>query len=315
MRKTLFAVTAVICGIILLSALFGSFFILNEDESAIIQRFGRIESVYVRNATPEMERQMKEYEDGRYGYVKIHSGTGLKFKVPFIDTIVKYPCKLMTYDTPARQVITSDKKKLLFDNNAQWRIENPVLFFVSVQNISNAMDRIDNILYSRMNDKVGKLEAHTLITDKTAIEEMLDELAAEMTAQSTDFGVIVHDIRIKRTDLPQENYESIYNRMITERNRIAAQYRSEGDEEAVKVRSETDRQVTVITSEAMRQAEILKGEGDAQAARIFNEVYGRNPEFFEFYNMLQTYRLTLGDSTTLVLPNSSPIAKYLIGAE
>ena len=312
MKKKAVLAASVIGGIILFAALMNSFFILNEGESAIIQRFGRIESVYVKSVSPDMEGQLR---DSDYRYITIHSGTGLKLKVPFIDTVVKYPSKLMTYDTPPRQVITSDKKKLMFDNNAQWRIENPVLFYVAVQNVSNAMDRIDNILYSRMNDKVGKLDAHTLITDKTAIEKMLDELAVEMTAQSKGFGVVVHDIRIKRTDLPQENYESIYNRMITERNRIAAQYRSEGDEEAIKVRSETDRRVTVITSEAMRQAEVLKGEGDAQAARVFNEVYGRNPEFFEFYNMLQTYRLTLGDSATLVIPNSSPFAKYLLGAE
>lgn len=310
MKKTL-TITAVSVGaIILLAVLFGAFFTLQEGESAIIRRFGRIESVYVKSATDELKQQLS---DAGYGYVKVYEGTGLRFKTPFIDAVTKYSNKLMTYDTPPRQVITADKKKLTFDNNAQWRIENPVLFNIAVQNVSNAMDRIDNILYSRMNEKVGKLESHTLITDKIAVSQMLEELAGEMTAQSKEFGVVVYDIRIKRTDLPQENYESIYNRMITERNRIAAQYRSEGDEEAIKVRSETDRQVTVITSEAMRQAEILKGEGDARAAQIFNEVYGKNPAFFEFYNTLQTYRETIGESSTLVIPNTSPFAKYLLG--
>ncbi len=290
----------------------GTLFQLSEDESAIIQRFGRIESMYVKEATPELYKQL---EDAGYGYVTVHEGTGLRVKVPFIDTVIKYTNRWMTYDTSPRQVITSDKKKLTFDNNAQWRIDNPLLFNVAVRNVATARDRIDNILYSRMNEKVGKMESHVLITDKMAVAQMLNELSEEVTIASKEFGVTVFDVRIKRTDLPPENYESIYNRMITERNRIAAQYRSEGEEESIKIRSETDRQVTVLTSDAKRKAEILKGEGDGEAARIFNEVYGKNPAFFEFYNLLETYRLTVGEDTTLVIPNTAPFAKYLLGAQ
>ena len=159
------------------------------------------------------------------------------------------------------------------------------------------------------------MDSHVLIADKEVVMEMLDELAEEVTAQSTAFGVVVVDIRIKRTDLPSDIYQSIYTRMETERKRIATQYRSEGEEEAIKIKSETDRQVAVITSQAMRQAEVLMGEADAEAARIFNEAYGRDPGFFEFYNMLLTYRETIGQSTTLVIPSSSPFTKYLIGSE
>ena len=308
----------IILGVIAFAALItvlNAFFIVHEGESAIVQRFGRIESVYIREDMPEMSEIYSQLDYEGYGYVKVFVGTGLKLKVPFIDNVIKYSNKLTTYDTPARGVITADKKELTFDNNAQWRIENPVLFFTAVRTMSNATDRIDNIVYARMRDKVGKMDSHVLIADKEAVMKMLDELAEEVTVQSKTFGVTVVDIKIRRTDLPSDIYQSIYNRMNTERERIAEQYRSEGDEEAIKIKSDTDRQVTVITSQARRQAEILMGEGDAEAARIFNETYGRDPEFFTFYNMLLTYRETIGASTTLVIPSTSPFAKYLMGSE
>lgn len=299
----------IILAMIVLIIALSSFFELREDESALLQRFGKVEAVYVKQLTPMLAEQISSY-----GYdVPIYEGTGLKFKIPFIDNVISYSNLLLTYDTPPRQVITSDKKKLYFDNNAQWRIDNPLQFYIAVGNYSVARDRIDNIIYSNMNEKVGKMESHILITDKVAVESMLAELANTVTKESKKFGVTVFDIRIKRTDLPQENYESIFNRMITERNRIAAMYRSEGDEEAIKIRSNTDREVLFITSDAEKTALTIKGEGDGEAARIFTEAYGKDPEFFEFYNYLDAYRATLGDKTTLFVPIDSPFAKYLLG--
>lgn len=304
--KTILIIVAALIGVILLA---DGTFILNEDESAIVERFGRIESVYVKAETPALRTQIENLSGYR---VSIHTGTGLKLKVPLIDSVVKYSSKLLTYDTPAQQVIASDKKILFFDNNAQWRIDNPLLFRISVGNVETARERIDYYMYSLIREKVGKLDSTTLISDKATIESMLLELNKQVTAETTKFGVTVLDIRIKRTDFPSENYASIYNRMITERNRIAAQYRSEGEEMAIEMRSKTDREVTVITSEAARASEILKGEGDAEAARIFNEAYGKNPDFFKFYNMLDTYRQTVGEGTTLVIPLNSEFGKYLL---
>lgn len=310
MKKSVFkgaAIAVIIAAIIVVS---NSLFILNEDESAIVERFGRIESVYVKEASPELIAAVQGHGDYQ---AKIYEGTGLKFKAPFLDNCTKYSSKLMTYDTPARQVIAADKKTLYFDNNAQWKISNPMLFRISVGNIATARDRIDSVLYSLMRQKVGKLNSTTLIADKLTIEDLLMQLDKEVTNETMKFGVTVFDIRIKRTDLPQENYESIYNRMITERNRIAAQYRSEGDEQAIELKSKTDREATIIRSKAAWEAEKLKGEGDSEAARIYNAAYGKNPAFFEFYNMLETYKTTLGGGTTLVIPVDSPFAKYLLG--
>ena len=311
MKKHLktFIITAICLAVVIV--LFNSLFILNEDESAIVERFGQIVSVHVAKNRDELKEDLERYPV--YSTLPVSEGAGLKFKIPFLDDVIIYSNKLMTYDTTAQDIIASDKKILYFDNNAQWRIDNPVLFRVSAGSMESAVQRIDNYLYSLMREKVGKLESTTVISDKAAIEEMLLELDKEVTDRTNDLGITVYDIRIKRTDFPQENYESIYNRMITERNRIAAQYRSEGEEQSIMIKSATDREVMQITSEAYKESETIKGEADSEAARIFNEAYNKDPEFFEFYTMLEAYRETIGSETVLVIPADSPFAKYLYG--
>jgi len=288
------------------------FFLLYEDECAVVQRFGEIIGIYVKEPSPTLFSEVAEDTGEK---VRVHLGTGVKLKIPFIDNCIKYSTRLRTDDTPGRSIITSDKKTLYFDNNAQWRIENPYRFYIKVRTYSAASGRIDNHLYSAMNEKVGKITATVLITDKAKNEIMLDELANEINPKTHEFGVNVVGINIRRTDVPQENYESIYNRMNSERKRIAAQYRSEGEQWAITKRSETDHKVISIESKAYEEAEQTRGEGDSEAARIYNEAYGKDPDFFEFYNLLQTYRATLGQSTTLVIPLDSPFTKYLLGAE
>ncbi len=291
-------------------------FQLQESESAAVMRFGKIVTVYVKtDVQAAIVREGLSNENDKLADVKVRVGTGLHFKVPLIDSVKKYNNRLMTYDTEARQVITSDKKKLIFDNNAQWRIENPALFEVTMGRMEEAEKRLDDILYSMMNEKVGKMEAIVLISDKEAVEKMQDELAIQISASMSAYGINVFDIRVKRTELPEENYESVYNRMNTERERIAAQYRSEGDELAMEIRSDTDKQIMILLSEARKQAEIIKGEGDAEAARIYNEAYGTDKDFYEFYNTLEVYKLTVGSNTKLVIPSGSPFAQYLFGAK
>ena len=306
MKKWIFIAIGIVLLIIVAD---NCFFTLAEDETAIVQRFGRVHSIYVKEHTPGLDAELAEDNDN----IPVYVGTGLHFKIPFIDNVITYKSTLISYVTDTREVITSDKRRLRFDNNAQWRIENPLRFYKAYNNIAGARQRIDDILYSRMNERVGQMESTTLITNKDVVTEMLEELTAVVSRDCAAFGVSVVDIRIKRTDMPSENYESIYNNMNTERQRIAAGHRSEGEEESIKIRSGTDRQVITITSEAERDAEKLRGEGDAKAASTFNEAYGKNPEFFEFYNLLETYRQTVGKSSTLVIPLDSPFAKYLLG--
>lgn len=286
-----------------------SIFVLNEDESALVQRFGRIEAVYMREVSDTVRAQFNEDNPS----LPVYSGTGLKFKVPFIDNVIKYPSKLILYDAQPREVITRDRHRLYFDNTAQWRIDNPLRFYVAYNNMDSARTRIDDVLYSEMRRSVGLMDSYTVISDKEASGEMLLALADTVSQSFTRQGISVIDIRIKRTDLPFETYSSIYNRMNTEREQEAAGHRSEGEEIWLTVQSETDRTVVSITSTAQREAEIIRGEGDREAAHIFNEAYGANPEFFEFYNLLETYRTTIGSGSTLVVPLDSPFAKYLLG--
>ena len=285
-----------------------SLFILREDESALVQRFGRIEAVYMRDATDMVKQQFAERPE-----VALRLGTGLRFKVPFIDNVIKYPSKLILYDSPPREVLTLDRHRLYFDNTAQWRIDNPLLFYEAYNNIYGAKERIDDVLYSEMRIAVGRLNSYVIISDRETSGQMLLDMAEAVSANFVQQGISVIDIRIKRTDLPSETYASIYNRMNTERQRVAAENRSEGDRDLLMIRSETDRRVISITSEAERRAEEIRGAGDSEAARIYNEAYGRDPEFFEFYNLLETYRQTVGGHSTLIVPLDSPFAKYLLG--
>jgi membrane protease subunit HflC len=295
--------------VILLIIVRNSFFTLSEGESALLQRFGRIEAVYMREASDSVRAQIEGHN------ASLHIGTGLKLKVPFIDNVLKYPSKLILYDSPPTEVLTLDRHRLYFDNTAQWRIENPLLFYEAHNNINNAKRRIDDVLYSEMRISVGRLNSYVLISDRETSNQMLLDMTRAVNANFTQRGegIEVVDIRIKRTDLPSETYNSIYNRMITERERIAAEHRAEGDEILLRIRSETDREVTSITSYADRQAEEIRGEADSEAARIYNEAYSRDPDFFEFYNLLETYRQTVGNSSTMVVPLDSPFAKYLLG--
>ena len=284
-------------------------FILEEGESALVQRFGRIEAVYMREVSDVIRSQL--YNDDPT--LRVREGTGLKLKIPFIESVIKYPSKLILYESPPTEVLTRDKHRLYFDNSAQWRIENPLRFYTSFNNIESAKTRIDDRLFAAMRDSVGRLDSYVLISDRESSASMLAEMANAINSDLVTNGISIADIRIKRTDLPSETYESIYNRMNTERQRIAAQYRSEGDKELLEIRSDTDRRVISITSNAQRRAEEIRGTADSEAARVYNEAYGRDPEFFEFYNLLDTYRMTVGNRSTLVIPLDSPFAKYLLG--
>ena len=304
--KKYFIIAAMV--LLLLIVASNSVFFLHEDESALVQRFGRIEAVYMREASEVVRAQIATRPD-----VSLITGTGLKFKIPFIDDVIIYPSKLILYDSPPREVLTLDRHRLYFDNTAQWRIDNPLFFYEAYNNLNSAKERIDDVLYSEMRISVGRLNSYTLISDRETSGQMLLDMAKAVSDSFVQQGISVVDIRIKRTDLPSETYNNIYNRMNTERQSVAAENRSEGDRDLLVIRSETDRKVISITSDAERRAEEIRGEGDSEAARIYNEAYGSDPEFFEFYNLLDTYRQTIGNGSTLVVPLDSPFAKYLLG--
>ena len=306
-KKGFFSVVAVVL-VFAISEQF--FYTVDEKEHAVVYRFNKIVGINVNNLTDE------EYEtlinDPSVDGVNVTSGAGIKFKIPFIDRVSKVNNRLITYDTMPREVITSDKKKIILDNNAQWWIVNPLKFKITMKTINAANQRIEDLMYSKMNEKVGRTTAHDLISNKELVAEMLDQNTKELNEILWDYGITVADIQIKRTDFPSENNENIYNRMRTEREQMARQYRSEGREEAEKIRSTADRDAAKIKAEANAEAQRIKGKGDADAAAIFNNAYNSDPEFYKFYKALETYKASLPESgAKIVISPDSEFAKYL----
>lgn len=287
-----------------------SIFIVDEKEQALITRFGKVTKVIVNEKTESIENAI--HNNPEMNDVDILEGKGIFFKAPIIDNVETFDSRLLTYDTSPREVTTKDKKKLILDNNAQWRIENPLLFRMTVKNIREAHTRLDDIIFSKLNEKIGQTEAHVLIADKDFTYDLLENVTTEANEEISKFGIKVADIKIKRTDLPVENSENIFNRMKTEREQKAKQYRSEGKEEAQKIKSDADKQAVVLEAQAYAEAEKVKGEGDAEATRIYNESYSKDPEFYEFYKTLQTYKKTLNGSK-IVIDSNSEFLKHLMG--
>lgn len=287
-------------------------FRVHETEHAVVSRFGQVVKVIVSESSPELDSQIRN--NPRLKGISVVVGKGLFIKTPFIESVNYFENRLLTYDTDPREVTTRDKKKVILDNSAQWRIINPALFQITVKNERGANTRLDDIMYSKLNEKIGKTDAHTLISDKIYVYAMLEAVTENTNMEVRQFGIEVVDIRIKRTDLPKENSENIFNRMKTERERMAKQYRSEGLEEAQKIRSNADKEATIIEAQAYAEAERIRGEGEAQALKIYADAYNRDPEFYRFYRTLEAYRETLGEQTTIVIDANSEFAKYLFGA-
>jgi len=233
---------------------------------------------------------------------------GLHFKWPWRSAIF-FDKRILDYDAKAREVLTSDKKTLLVDNYAKWRITNPLLFYQTVRTPEGALQRLDDVIYSEMREALGRYTMTEVVSTKRAA--IMLEVSERSSRLIAEYGIVVVDVRIKRTDLPDQNLKSIYNRMSAERKRQAKQYRSEGEEEAAKIRSEADRERTVILAEARREAEVLLGQGDAEAVRVYAEAYGADPSFYAFSRSLEAYTTGLKSRTRMVLVPGSGFFQHL----
>ena len=234
---------------------------------------------------------------------------GLHFKATFIQNVVYFDARILDYEARKADTLTSDKKTIVLDNYARWRIVNPLLFYQSVRNTAGAQSRLVDIIYSQLRAQVGRYTMTEVISTKRS--EIMKIVTQRSSEQTKAYGIEVVDVRIKRTDLPPQNQEAIFGRMQTERARQAKQYRSEGQEEALKIRSTADRERTIILAEAQRKALTLQGEGDAQAVAIFAQSLAQAPEFYEFQKSLEIYKNGMKDNTRLIIPLNSPLFKYM----
>jgi len=276
-------VVAIVLVIVIVIVLAGSVFTVDETEQAIVTRLGK--------------------------YVRTVSEPGLGFKTPFVEKVHKFEDRVLEYDAAAAPIITSDKKHLVIDNYARWRIVEPLKLYQTVRDESGAQARLDDIVFSEIREELAR---HTL-TEIVSVnrEAIMEKVHKQCDNKAREYGIEVMDVRIKRADLPGEVAHSVYARMKAERQRIAKKYRSEGEEEAVKIRAQTDKEKTILLAESYRQAEKLKGEGDAEAIKIYAEAFEKDPEFYAFVRTLKAYEKSLKRDTTIVLPSDSELFQYL----
>ena len=242
--------------------------------------------------------------------VRIIKTPGLNFKLPApLQVAQSFDDRLLEYDVPPEEILSKDKKSLIVDNYVRWRITDPLLFLQTVQTQSIAKTRIDDIVYSELRRELGTHNMSEIITENR--ELIMEEVTRESAIATKPYGIEVVDVRLKRVDLPQNNEQSIYRRMQAERIRQANKFRSEGEEESQKIKASTDKDKTIILANAYKEAEEVKGEGEAKAVDIYASAFSKDPDFYEFYRTLETYKIILDKKTTLVLPTNSKLFDIL----
>ena len=242
--------------------------------------------------------------------VRIIKTPGLYFKLPPPLQIAQhFDDRLLEYDVPPEEILSKDKKSLIVDNYVRWRIIDPLLFLQTVQTEPIAKTRIDDIVYSELRRELGTHNMSEIITERR--ELIMEKVTRESATATKPYGIEVVDVRLKRVDLPQNNEQSIYRRMQAERIRQANKFRSEGEEESQKIKASTDKDKTIILANAYKEAEEVKGEGEAKAVDIYARAFSKDPDFYEFYRTLETYKIILDKKTTLVLPTNSKLFDIL----
>ena len=242
--------------------------------------------------------------------VRIIKMPGLHFKLPApLQVAQHFDDRLLEYDVSPEEILSKDKKSLIVDNYVRWRIVDPLLFLQTVQTEPIAKTRIDDIVYSELRRELGTHNMSEIITESREI--IMEKVTRESATATKPYGIEVVDVRLKRVDLPQNNEQSIYRRMQAERIRQANKFRSEGEEESQKIKASTDKDKTIILATAYKEAEEVKGEGEAKAVDIYARAFSKDPDFYEFYRTLETYKIILDKKTTLVLPTNSKLFDIL----
>ena len=266
--------------------LYSSTFVIREDEQALVLQFG------------DPRREVKE--------------AGLNFKVPFIQDAVYFDKRVLDFDASAAEVPTLDQKQLVVDSFARYRIVDPLKFYQTVVFEANAEAQINNIISAALRDAFGQELFTRLMTEKRAL--LMVGVTKTVDLAARNLGIEVVDVRIKRVDLPEENSQAIFRRMQTQREQEARGIRAEGDKKAREIRADADKQQRVIVAEAKKTSEILRGEGDAVATKLYNQAFGNDRNFFDFYRSLQAMRKGLtGESTSYVGPPRGEFYRFFKG--
>jgi membrane protease subunit HflC len=266
------------------AALYASAFIVHQNEQALVLRFGA--PVGDPITTP-----------------------GLHWKLPVVDTVDIFEKRILDLDASPQEVTALDQKRLVVDSFVRYRITNPLEFYKTLRYEGAVPSRLGPIVESAVRGVLGGVNFSDIVRDKR--EDLMARIAKQVNAQAAPFGIEVVDVRIKRADLPEQNATRVFERMRAEREREAAEFRSQGTAEANRIRATADREVTVLKADATRKGEELRGQGDADRNRIFAEAYGQDADFFGFYRSMQAYEQAIksGDSKLILSPDS-PFFKY-----
>jgi len=316
-----FGILAVIGVLIVL--LYGSAYVVDETEQVVVTQFGRIVGEPVRSP-------------------------GLKFKIPFIQKANILPNILLEWDGDPGQIPTKDKTYIWVDTFARWRISDPIIYFQTVKDEFNALKRLDEIIDPAMrnmissyslvesvrntarpmdtfeafagNDEQGNAQEEKnkrMVRYKVNMgrEKIARSIEKQAREKLSEFGIEVVDVKVKRINYVDRVRQSVYDRMVAERNQIAEKFRAEGRGEASNIRGEKERDLQVIKSEAYRTAQSIKGKADAEASRIYAEAYGQDPDFYAFIKTMELYKQALEKDSTMVLSTDSELMRYLKGIE
>ncbi|HAE02088.1 MAG TPA: protease modulator HflC [Rhodospirillaceae bacterium] len=258
-------------------------FTVRETEQVLVMRFG------------EPQREITE--------------PGLHFKVPFVDTARFFDKRVLDYDADQQEIPTADQKQLVVNAFARYRITDPLRFFQTVGTERGIEQRFNSLINASLREVIGEVNLSVVLTPERA--RLMEDFTRIVAREAATFGIEVVDVRIKRIDLPEDNSEAIFQRMTTQRQQEARLARAEGDKEAQRIRAEGDKRQRVIVSEATREAEILRGKGDAEAQGLYNNAYGQDVAFFDFWRSMQAMEKGLGgDTTTFVGAPNSDFFRY-----
>lgn len=263
-------VAALVLGALILITISTALFTVRETDQVLIRRFGEP--------------------------LRVVSEPGLHFKIPFLDNATHFDKRLLEFDGDRQEIPTIDQKQLIVDAYARYRITNPLLFFQSVNSEAGMNARLPNIINSALRQVLGDVQLSRVLTAERAV--LMKQITEEANRNGREFGIQIVDVRMKRVDLPPENSEAVFRRMQTQREQEARLFRAEGDKESQRIKAQADKDRRVIVADANKQAEILQGEGDAQAQAIYNQAYGQDAEFFDFWRSMQAMQKGLDSSTT-----------------
>ena len=265
-----------VLGVVLMAGALSGAFVLPADQQGVVLRLGKV------------VRSVQE--------------AGLYFKIPFMDTLVRYPKRLLEYDAAPVAVVTSDKKNLVFDSIAVFQIHDPDLFYRTIRTVEAAQQRLDDSVYAAVRIVAGKATFDDLIFNTR--DQSLVEATVATNNQTKGYGVEVLRVAFKRVSLPEENEDAVYRSMVAERSRVAAQLRAEGRSEAARLRSEAQKKHTEILASAQRKAEEVKGKGDAQAQQLIADVAVEAPDLYLFLKTLDFYKNNLPGTPIILTPDS-----------